>query len=375
MNQSGGKAKGEADGVDDDERARLEVAEIMRRMEDRKAAKQLQASRSSRKEKGRVDTVVYVSHGKDKTGISDVARTTDKSVADAQGTTKKGVGRITAMVSHAMQREAARSWAAEESTDGSTVARSTTDKSSTRTKAVKKNMEAKPTVVNETLESIEAQNFIASQYPPVDKGVLSGTRLGRSLVSGALGRCTDDPRMFDAAVGIVECSVVLRTTKVKAKAPVCKPSPNSIDSDAEEDITDDAHLSPSHTDTGVCIELPEGAAEATAILKDAVTEVGGPIYVGTVTDDAPKTPGEVATPGTTGNDKEISVIVRDSQELTGTDKDGCIGRQMVGAPRSVVLSDFNKMMNEIEISALLQEELRKTDPTLASVSSFVVKKS
>jgi len=233
-NLSDGKAKGEADGVDDDERDRLEVAEIMRRIEERKAAKQLEASRSSRKEKGRVDTVADVSHGKDKTGSSDVARTTDKIVADAQRMTKKaGAGRITATVSHVTQREAARSWAAEESTDCSTVARSTTEKSSTRSKAVKKNKEAKPTVVNETMESIEAQNFIAAQYPPVDEGVLSATRLGRALVSGALGRCTDDPQMFDAAVGIVECSVVLRTTKVKAKTPVSNPPPNSIDSDVE----------------------------------------------------------------------------------------------------------------------------------------------
>jgi len=50
LTQSGNKAKNEADGVDHDERDRLEVAEIVRRMEDRKAAKELKVSQLSRKE-------------------------------------------------------------------------------------------------------------------------------------------------------------------------------------------------------------------------------------------------------------------------------------------------------------------------------------
>jgi len=40
-------------------------------------------------------------------------------------------------------------------------------------------------------------------------------------------------------------------------------------------------------------------------------------------------------------------------------------------PRSVILAEYNKLLEEIDASALVQEELRKTDPNLASVSSFL----
>jgi len=77
--------------------------------------------------------------------------------------------------------------------------------------------------------------------------------------------------MFETAVGLVKCSVVLRTTKAKAKTLVSKPQPNSIDSDAVKGISGDVHLSQSTTDTAVCIELPEGGAEMTIIRKVGVT--------------------------------------------------------------------------------------------------------
>jgi len=114
---------------------------------------------------------------------------------------------------------------------------STTDKNSTRPRAAKKAEEANSTVAKEKLDSLETQNFMAAQYPPVNEWLSSAVKLGRSLVSGALGRRTDDPRMFETAVGMVECSVVLRTTKAKAKIPVSKPPPNSIDSEVEGDTS------------------------------------------------------------------------------------------------------------------------------------------
>jgi len=40
-------------------------------------------------------------------------------------------------------------------------------------------------------------------------------------------------------------------------------------------------------------------------------------------------------------------------------------------PRGVILSEYNKLLEEIDASALMQEELRKTDPNLASASSFL----
>jgi len=113
----------------------------------------------------------------------------------------------------------------------------------------------------EDKRNLDTQDYIASQYPTVDEGVSSTVRLGRSLVSGAMGRRTDDPKMFEIAVELMNCSVSLRTMKEKAKIAVSKPPPNSIDSEVEEDEVCDARLSQSTTDTGVHIELPEGNAE------------------------------------------------------------------------------------------------------------------
>jgi len=45
--------------------------------------------------------------------------------------------------------------------------------------------------------------------------------------------------------------------------------------------------------------------------------------------------------------------------------------KVVGARRSVVLAEYNRMIDEIDASVLVQGELRKTDPTLASASSFL----
>jgi len=93
-----------------------------------------------------VDTVVDVFHGKDKRVVSDVAEPTDKSVADSQKATKKAsAARTTTTVSHTTQREAARFWEAEKTTDVSMVTQSTIDKSSTRPRAAKKTEDAKST--------------------------------------------------------------------------------------------------------------------------------------------------------------------------------------------------------------------------------------
>jgi len=147
------------------------MAEIVRRMEDRKAAKKLEASRLSRKEKRSVENVVNVSHGKNKRVASDVAKPADKVVADSQRATKKvSTARTGTTVSHTTQQEAARCWAAEVTSDTSKVTQSTMDKNSTRPRAAKKTEEAKSTRAKKTLESLEVQNFIAAQYPPSMKG-------------------------------------------------------------------------------------------------------------------------------------------------------------------------------------------------------------
>jgi len=142
--------------------------------------------------------------------------------------------------------------------------------------------------------------------------------------------------MFETAMGMVECSVVLRTTKAKAKTPVSEPPPNSIDSEAEEDTSGDAQLSQSTTYTGVCIELPEGVADVMAIQTGGGTNGGAQTDVGNIKDELPEMPGEVVTPATTGSDKGRSAIGVADKELTGTDTSECAWRKIDVTPRSVV---------------------------------------
>jgi len=252
---SGKKAKDDSEGFDDDERDRREMAEIVQRIEARKAAKAEEASRLSRKGNKTVESVVNATRGKDKRLSADAVKSADKMVTDSKKTTKKAsTARSASTLSYTTQQEAARAWAAEESTDAPMVTQTAAERNLASSKAVKTTEEAKSTETNEMVESIKIQDFMAAQYPPINEGISTTVKLGRSLVSGALGRRTDDPRMFETAVGMVECSVVLRKTKEKSKTPVSHPPPNSIDSEAEEDLSVDAQLSQSTTDTGVCIE-------------------------------------------------------------------------------------------------------------------------
>jgi len=122
-------------------------------------------------------------------------------------------------------------------------------------------------------------------------------------VSGAIGRRTDDPGIFETEVDLMDCSVVLRTSKEKAKMPVSHPPPNSIDSDVEGDGSGDVHLSQSTTDTGVCIELLEGGAEIATPGKSGVKSNEARTDIRSLT-DGPETLGNVVTPVLMGIDKK-----------------------------------------------------------------------
>jgi len=90
-----------------------------------------------------------------------------------------------------------------------------------------------------------------------------------------------------------------------------------------------------------------------------------------VNDKMPETPGEIATPVPTGTDNVCCMMSLVDKERTRTDTDERAEPKVDVTPRSVVLADFNKMLKEIEISEMLQQEQRKTDPNLASASSFL----
>jgi len=195
----------------------------------------------------------------------------------------------------------------------------------------------------EDAQALELQDFIASQYPPIDEGVSSTVRLGRALVSGALGRRNDDPKLFGAAINIVECSVRLQTTKKKAKIPVSAAPPNSIDSEVDCGDVCDAHLSLSATDLGTQIELPGDGVEVAGFQATGI-----PIL-------------EKETPSSNRPEEEVLRVPILTQ----------VGPEIVKTPRKVILADFNRLMSEIEVSNLLQEELIRTEPQLASAASFL----
>jgi len=111
-------------------------------------------------------------------------------------------------------------------------------------------------IVVDTAESLAVQDFVARQYPPAERNVSSTMRMGRSLVSGALGMRLDDPKYFEATVKLPECTVILQSTRRKAKIPVSAPPPNSIESERDLSESGDLQLSQSATDIGVFVELP-----------------------------------------------------------------------------------------------------------------------
>jgi len=157
-------------------------------------------------------------------------------------------------------------WASGETSDTNIVTQSTIGKNSARQRGAKKATDKVSATATDDIQSSEVQNFIAGQYPPIEEGVLSTVRLSRALVSGALGRRTEDPKIFGAAVNIIEWSVRLQTTNKKAKTPVSAAPPNSIDSEAEGEAvshttTFDVQLSQSATDLGTQIDLPGGDTE------------------------------------------------------------------------------------------------------------------
>jgi len=168
-------------------------------MDERKLTKESDARRSV--VTGLVKTIitpsVKVSKGRDegvemiKGGVKKTMESHD--VPKKPANVKQDVAVVKSITASAAQRHAARRWAASETSDTELVTQSTVSKSSSRLKGAKKVSDKVPEVVVEDAQSLEIQDFIASQYPPIDEGESSTVRLGRALVSGALGKRNDDP--------------------------------------------------------------------------------------------------------------------------------------------------------------------------------------
>jgi len=145
-----------------------------------------------------------------------------------------------------------------------------------------------------TAESLAAQDFICSQYPPVEEVVSSTVRLGRALVSGALGRKVDDAKMFETVVNLKECTVFLKSRRKKSKVPVSAAPPNSMESELDMDESNSVHLSQSSTDVGVHIGLPE--VEIDLETQQTVVEPDMVFPKEAKDTDVPRCPGTMLTP-------------------------------------------------------------------------------
>jgi len=333
-------------------------------MEERKVAKE--AGMTNRETGGaKGQTVATEAKGpKERRRGTDDKSTAERTTVDIFRASKKVVpGSEKAMTAESKQREEARLWAAGEVSDTAVVTQSTGEKVSTRQRGGKKTANKKTTDVAEVATATYVQNFVASQYPPIDEGVSSTVRLGRAFVSGALGRRPDDPKLFDASVNITECSVRLLTTSKKAKTLVSAPPPNSIDSEMDRGDNSDAHLSQSATDLDVHIELPSVSAECT--FRDMVGAVDEEII-----SETPAAPGVVVTPVVA---TAVAIVMTTESGMSGTiGSSGGVKEvsERIPSPRSVVLAKYNQILKEIEASTLAQEELQRSEPDLASAASF-----
>jgi len=362
------KTRESAEATDDDERDRRKMGEIMRQMEERKVVKETELAKRATDQAKALTVAVDPKVSKERRPEIEDASEVERAAAELPRALKKAAiekkkavtGQDKVGTAESRQREDARKWASGEVSDTAVVTQSTGEKVSTHKRGVKKTAKKKSIESVKVAQATYMQDFVASQYPPMDGGVSLTVRLGRAFVSGSLGRRTDDPRLFDAAVNITDCSVRLSTTKQKAKTPVTDPPPNLIDSEMDRGNTSDAHLSQSATDLDVQIELPSVAAECT--FKD----MAGPFDKAAI-GEVPVAPGIVATLVEIG----VFASAHATEDMT-SGMSGCIdGSKTTPTSRSVVLAEYNQLLKEIEASTLAQEELRRTEPDLASAASFL----
>jgi len=215
-----------------------------------------------------------------------------------------------------------------------------------------------------------AQEFIAAQYPPLGGGGVSDAiRMKRALVSGALGMHTDDPKFFDATVKLPDCVIVLQSTRKKARTPVSAPPPNSIDSEVDGNDSCEVLLSQSTTDVDVYIELPEGSIDTTNLER---MSTGDRLAVSDVTQAvAPYNPGIIKV--SAGPTREVLADTKSANVTSNVNQvaDSVIGDGIGVEPSNKIIAESQRILQEIDGSKLLQEELIRRDPSLASVSSFL----
>jgi len=237
------------------------------------------------------------------------------------------------------------------------------DKSTTKSRATRNEQRT------DTANEIAVQDFIASQYPPIEETVSATVQMGRALVPGALGMQTDDPKLFKAAVRLPECTVVLKSTSSKAKIPVLAAPPNSMESELDVSESEYLQLSQSATDIGVHIELPDGKIEPTQMGIEVVRDN---VALAISLTEAPETPGVQGTPIVSHVD--IHLVASSKESIVPIDRvmtksDPC--NVIAATICSMDFLEAQRMVMEINNAKLLQQELIRRDPSFASGSPFL----
>jgi len=387
------KKRGQYTGLDElgeEERDMRNMAEIQRRIEGRRLAKELEHSRAKKEELEKSKSTLP------STIRAERSQKTDTSIPEVTGLVgERGVLTTMSqtpcelMAADIEQRERAREWASGSTSDTTLVTQSTTDRVSLRQKAVKK--AADKAMSKEVAQSLANQEAIASQYPPIiDESVSSTVRLGRALVSSAMGKRNEDPKIFEAMVELQECSVVLHSTKRKAKVPVSAPPPNSIDSDVEGGDQDDVRMSQSTTDTSVNIDLPGCAPEMIEeemdvdSRRDSTTasennrpkkNVDGKMCTAAAEQfipDKPTAPGTIATPVLSmSEDVERTSAIRETPRVKATGDLVVEIPSTSGGAKEMRPDERRRILRDVDKAAIMREEIAKTNPEFASVSSFL----
>jgi len=383
---------GDTGEVDEDERDRREMDEIRRRIEERKLSKEKKVVRTEVTEATKsaksaaVSTSTKESRKEGRKDKDKACNIEEKISAGRRGSKKPAAPRAISSAADAAQREEAISWALGTVSETSVVKFGGGEKGVMRPKVQHGTSGRCIDIAGE----LAIQDFIASQSPPVEETVSSTVRMGRALVYGALGMRTDDPKYFETAVKMPECTVVLQSTRRKAKAPVSAPPPNSIESDRDLNESGDLHLSQSAADVGVFVELP-GAIVESVNVGGHDSKIGENLNAVGTTDTSRTTAVASALEGLPPKESQQGVSqsqqgVKESQQGVKESQQGVKesqpdaakahddpkkGEVTVVGTKEICVAERCRMLTEIEKSKLLRDELIRQDPSLATVTSFM----
>jgi len=120
---------------------------------------------------------------------------------------------------------------------------------------------------------------------------------------------------------------------------------------------------------GICIELPGGEIERTTGEMAHVTDSGSSTAAGQA--DATDAREIIEAPVISTREEEVNTELRKLPSETNKDDNRPMEERTVIGARKQTPTESQRILEEIDRSKLLQEELIRREPSLASVSSFL----